>query len=423
MWLSWDRHKLATLFFALFFIFSFKKPVPQILVVVLAVGAMLYYKASKPPLQLRPFRWLIASMFTMFLVVLPNLFVGGDLEAWHYNLRSLNMPLVYVLGVIALICLSGTQVRLNTKILFYSMAFTCFFNGGLAFVQKVFLGMGRVAGLSTIVGFVTLTAMAIFGCFIYALTTDKRQEKWLFSGAMLAGFLVVLFSATRSASIAFAITFLALCVFLRHTKEWSYMGLMALCFGGLFLLNQTLEQHALLQAARTKEESFRQDLQLFAQKNPNSSIGLRLARWQEALAIAKLSPLIGMSLSTKCRRIDEILALAHSYRKADQIDCAEKYDNEFFNTLAHRGVLGLVALAWFLCVLWCFFAKRKDTIGVFMLSMLIFYISLGIGFDPFDFFIEGSFFVGMVVMAAISKRLHAKPLKSNLGSDSQIGAS
>ncbi|BCZ17041.1 O-antigen polymerase [Helicobacter sp. NHP19-003] len=407
-----DRHKVATLFFTLFFIFSFKKPIPQILMVALALGALLYYKACKPPLRLGPFKWLIASMLTMFLVVLPNLFVGGDLEAWHYNLRSLNMPLVYVLGVVALICLSSIQIRLHTKILFYSMAFACFFNGGFALVQKVFLGMGRVVGLSTVVGFVTLTSMALFGCFIYAIYTHNSKERWLFSAAMVVGFLVVLFSATRSASIAFAITFIALCVFLRRTKQWRYMGLMALCFGGLFFLNQVLEQHALLHTARTQDENFSHDLQLYTQKNPKSSIGLRLARWQEALAIAKLSPLIGMSLSTKCRRLDQILALSHSYRKADQIDCAEKYDNEFFNTLAHRGILGLVALAWFICVLWCFFAKRKDTIGVFMLSMLVFYVSLGIGFDPFDFFIEGSFFVGMVVMAAMAERLPAELLKS-----------
>ncbi|WP_285602569.1 O-antigen ligase family protein [Helicobacter sp. NHP22-001] len=408
MWISLDRHKLATLFFSLFFILSFKKPSPQILMVVLAVGALLYYKAYKPPLQLKPFKWLIASMLAMFLVALPNLFVGEDLEAWHYNLRSLNMPLVYVLGVVAIVCLSSTQVRLNTKILFYSMAFACFFNGGFALVQKVFLDMARVMGFSTIVGFVTLTSMALFGCFIYALQTDKRQEKRLFSAAMLCGFLVVLFSATRSALIAFALTFIALCVFLRHTKQWRYMGFMALCFGGLFLLNQALEQHALLHAARTKDESFSQDLQLYAQKNPDSSIGARLARWQEALAIAKLSPIIGMSLSTKCKRLDEILSLSHSYRKASEIDCREKYDNEFFNTLAHRGVLGLVALLWFLCVLWRFFAKRKDNIGVFICAMLVFYIVLGIGFDPFDFFIEGSFFVGMVVMGAIAKQLPAE---------------
>ncbi|GMB90268.1 O-antigen polymerase [Helicobacter ailurogastricus] len=405
MWLSIDRHKVLTLFFALFFVLSFKKPSAQILMVILALGGLLYYKAHKPPMHLSPFKWLIASMFAMFLVVWPNLFVGGDLDAWHYNLRSLNMPSVYVLGVVALLCLHNVPFRLNARFLFYSMAFACFFNGGLAFVQRVFLGVGRVVGFSTVVGFVTLTSMALFGCFIYALHTDKRQEKWLFSVAMLTGFLVMLFSATRSASIAFAITFLALCVFLRRTKQWRYMGLMALCFGGLFALNQTLEQHALLHAARTKDESFSQDLRLFAQKNPDSSIGLRLARWQEALAIAKLSPLIGMSLSTKCRRLDEILALSHSYRKADQINCAEKYDNEFFNTLAHRGVLGLAALAWFLCVLWRFFAKRKDIIGVFMLSMLVFYVSVGIGFDPFDFFIEGSFLVGMVVMGAIAERL------------------
>ncbi|MFA4882051.1 O-antigen ligase family protein, partial [Helicobacter pylori] len=38
------------------------------------------------------------------------------------------------------------------------------------------------------------------------------------------------------------------------------------------------------------------------------------------------------------------------------------------------------------------------------LTTLTFYLIFGIGFDPFDFFITGSFFVGMVMMAVFLKK-------------------
>ncbi|MCQ2984620.1 hypothetical protein JT096_07620, partial [Helicobacter pylori] len=72
----------------------------------------------------------------------------------------------------------------------------------------------------------------------------------------------------------------------------------------------------------------------------------------------------------------------------------------------------------FLCVLvffWFFFflfivnifwggIKQNSLISFFILTTLTFYLIFGIGFDPFDFFITGSFFVGMVMMAVFLKK-------------------
>ncbi|GMT38283.1 O-antigen polymerase [Helicobacter bizzozeronii] len=407
----------ATLFFALFFLTSFKKPLPQILLVVLAVGALGYYWKYKPPLRLdHPTKWLVGAFLLMAVAVLPNLFVESDLKSWHENLRLLNMPLVYVLGVVSLVFLSSVRVCLNQRYLFYSMGVACTLNGVIALVQRIGFDVARVVGFSTIVGFVTLTSAALFGCYIYALHSKQPSEKILLGIAMLLGLVVVLLSGTRSASIAFVATFVILSLFILYRqKSWRslpYILIISALFVGMFVSVHILENQKILHGPRNAQEGFSHDLKLYADKNPDSSIGSRLARWQEALVIVRLSPFFGMSISTKCKHIAEIVTRAQSYRDPKSIDCKERYDNEIFNALAHRGLLGLFALLLLWVVVWRAFARTLDQdplVSLFLLSLLCFYIVLGIGFDPFDFFIEGSFFVALVVMGVLQTRPNPSP--------------
>ncbi|WP_235852480.1 O-antigen ligase family protein [Helicobacter vulpis] len=401
-----------TLIFALFFLTSFKKPLAQILLVVLALGALGYYLKFRPSLTLpRAHKWLAWVWVLMFASVLPNLFMDDSLAHFSYNLRLLNMPLIYLLGALALVCLSNASIALHQRAIFYSMAFACFLNSAIALVQRIGFGVGRVDAWSTIVGFVTLSAIAILGCYIYALYTPKYREKVFFSVAMGVGFMVVILSATRSAWIAFGCTFIALSALILYLqKSWRvlpYMLGMGALFLGLFVGEQTLEKNAFIKTSRNTQETFSHDLKLYAQKNADSSIGARLDRWKEALAIVRLSPLFGMSLSTRCKRMGEIIAMAHSYHSVAESDCKGKYDNEIFNVLAHKGLVGLGVLLAFWIVVARIFVKRlacHPQLSLLMLALLGFYLVLGMGFDPFAFFIEGSFFVGMVVMGMVGTR-------------------
>ncbi|CRF45204.1 hypothetical protein HHE03_02050 [Helicobacter heilmannii] len=399
----------VSVFFALFFLLSFKRAGAHGLLVILMFGALVYYFLYKPPIRLsKECKWLAGAFVLMFLSVLPSLFIQSDLESWRYNLPTLEMPLLYVFGAVALVCLSGANLTLKQSLIFTSMAIACVLNGGIALVQRVFLSVGRVDGSSSIMAFVVLTSMAVFGCYIHALHTHKRLEKILFSAALLLGFVVVLFSGTRTAMLAFALGFLALSVLVLYLqKSWRalpFMLAIALSFVAMFGIDYTLEHEGVLKTPRNAYENFSHDLQLYAQKNPNTSTGLRIARWKVAIAIARLSPIFGMSPSTKCARLPEILALAHSYRKADEIDCGEKYENEILNTLARRGLVGVAVLLLFWGVVGRFFWQNlrvAPEISLFGLGMLVFYVVFAMGFDPFSFFTEGSFFIGMVVMATL----------------------
>ncbi|EFX42697.1 hypothetical protein [Helicobacter suis] len=236
-------NRVATLFFALFFLTSFKKPMAQILLVLLALTSLIYYFKYKPPLALnKPLKWLVVALLLSFLCVLPNLFVQSDLQTWRYNLRVLNMPLIYLLGAVILICLSAISLQLNYKPIFYSMAFTCVINGVIALIQKIGLAIARTDGFSTIVGFATLSSIAILGCYIYAIYYASKNEKIAFTLAMLLGFFVLLFSATRSAWIAFVCTFLILSICIltlqKSLHALPYMLVLTFMFTGMFFVTK-----------------------------------------------------------------------------------------------------------------------------------------------------------------------------------------
>ncbi len=407
--MSWVSQAFNFLF-ALFFLLSFKRASAHTLIIVLVLSALAYYFTYRPPLKFsRGLRWLIVACVLMFLSVLPPLFIESDLASWRYNLPTLEMPLIYIFGAVILVCLSGANLNLKQTWIFKSMAIACTLNGSIALIQRIFLDIGRVSGWSSIMAFVVLTSIAIFGCYIYALYSKERREKILFSVALLLGFVVVLFSGTRTAMVAFFVGFVFLSVLVLYVQKslraLPYMLAIILGFASLFALDHFLEKRGVLQTARSTTDSFTHDLKLYAQKDPDTSTGLRLARWKVAFAIMRLSPIFGMSSSTKCKRLSEILALAHSYRKAEDINCAERYENEILNTLASRGLVGLGVLFLFWAVVWLFFWRRlsiNPQVSLLVLGMLVFYLVFAMGFDPFSFFTEGSFFMGIVALGVIA---------------------
>ncbi len=392
-------------------------------------GAIFYFLKFK----IKPFlnslvfleaRHVFIASILMFLSVLPNMFFDNG---FLFSLRSLNMPLVYVLGALSIFCLLNTQrkISLDFQWLFKSMLATTFLNAIIACSQvayyKIHHSMSyRADGLSTIVGFSTLSSIAGFGCLAYALGQDNLQERYKYSCGVVLAFLIVLLNDTRSALLAFVVTFIALMAWAfiadKNKKRLLVHTLILLgAFLGVFFANKTLLYHQNM----SEKTQFQKDIELYSQKNdPNTSIGMRLARWKEAIEIFKMSPLVGMSIKTRCDKQAEIIERAKSYRDPSTVDCKEKYDNEFFNTLSSQGIVGIIVLIYFLGSIGVFFYKRLKhclldyqkgqdfscvALNLMLLSMLVYYIVLCVGFDPFHFFIEGSFFVGMVVMGILLK--------------------
>ncbi len=408
-----------TLIFALFFLTSFKKPLTQVLLIVLMVFLFFrcYFQASLKEifginhLKTMPFKWLTLAFWGVFLSIFPNMFNMHDSQTFRYNLFALNMSLTYACGALCLLFASCLRIKLNQKILFYSMAVANFINGLLSLVQKIYFNMPRAQGFSTVKEYVVLVSVSILGCYIYTLYSQNQKEKLFFTLSVFVGFLVVILSATRSATIAFVATFLILSCFILYAKKslkpLGYMVVVSLILSALYVGSNALEKRGAIEQSRVQNQSFEEDLKRYAKKDADSSIGWRLERWKEALAVLRLRPFFGMAASEKCQRLEEILSLSHSYRAKDLILCYERYDNQIIHVLATRGIIGFLIWLFFLLVIVKIFwsgIKQNSLISFFILTTLTFYLIFGIGFDPFDFFITGSFFVGMVVMAVFLKK-------------------
>ncbi|MCQ2777157.1 O-antigen ligase family protein [Helicobacter pylori] len=408
-----------TLIFALFFLTSFKKPLTQVLLIVLMVFLCLrcYFQASLKEtfrvhhLKTMPFKWLTLAFLGVFLSIFPNMFNMYDDQTFRYNLFALNMSLTYACGALCLLFASCLRIKLNQKILFYSMAVANFTNGLLSLAQKIYFNMPRAQGFSTVKEYVVLVSVSILGCYIYALYSQSQKEKLFFTLSVFVGFLVIILSATRSATIAFVATFLILsCVILyakKSLRPLGYMVVVSLILSALYVGSNALEKRGAIEQSRVQNQSFEEDLKRYAKKDADSSIGWRLERWKEALTVLRLRPFFGMAASEKCQRLEEILFLSQSYRAKDLILCYERYDNQIIHVLATRGIIGfLIWLFFLLAVVKIFWSgiKQNSLISFFILTTLAFYLIFGIGFDPFDFFITGSFFVGMIMMAVFLKK-------------------
>ncbi|MFA4808934.1 O-antigen ligase family protein [Helicobacter pylori] len=410
---------IFTLIFALFFLTSFKKPLTQVLLIVLMVFLFLrcYFQASLKEtfainhLKTMPFKWLTLAFLGVFLSIFPNMFNMYNNQTFRYNLFALNMSLTYACGALCLLFASCLRIKLNQKILFYSMAVANFINGLLSLVQKIYFNMPRAQGFSTVKEYVVLVSVSILGCYIYALYSQSQKEKLFFTLSVFVGFLVVILSATRSATIAFVATFLILSCFILYAKKslkpLGYMVVVSLVLSALYMGSNALEKKGAIEQSRVQNQSFEEDLKRYAKKDADSSIGWRLERWKEALTVLRLRPLFGMAASEKCQRLEKILSLSKSYRAKDLILCYERYDNQIIHVLATRGIIGFLIWFFFLLVIVKIFwsgIKQNSLISFFILTTLTFYLIFGIGFDPFDFFITGSFFVGMVMMAVFLKK-------------------
>lgn len=358
-----------------------------------------------------PFKWLTLAFLGVFLSIFPNMLNMYDSQTFRYNLFALNMSLTYACGALCLLFSSRLRIKLDQKILFYSMAVANFINGLLSLVQKICFNMPRAQGFSTVKEYVVLVSVSILGCYIYALYSQNQKEKLFFTLSVFVGFLVVILSATRSATIAFVATFLILSCFILYAKKslkpLGYMIAVSLVLSALYVGSNALEKRGTIEQSRIQNQSFEEDLKRYAKKDADSSIGWRLERWKEALTVACLRPFFGMAASEKCQRLEEILSLSQSYRAKDLILCYERYDNQIIHVLATRGIIGFLIWLFFLLVIVKIFwsgIKQNSLISFFILMTLAFYLIFGIGFDPFDFFITGSFFVGMVMMAVFLKK-------------------
>ncbi|PAF51548.1 O-antigen ligase family protein [Helicobacter sp. 13S00477-4] len=382
-----------------FFIFSSIRPSPQIFSIIFLISLVVYWFFTRSfsyiPNQVK---FIIYSFLSVFLTVIPNLFFNNGFSYDHF--RSFNTPLSYVIGAITLMLMVGLRVYLKIKPVFYVICLSAYIGGIIAIIQKLIFGMDRIEGFSGIFEFANVNAVIGLCIFSYFFSEKSNmKEKIFFAIGFIFVILALIFSGSRGISIAFACGCISIFVFylVYEYKRWVSLlkWFIILFFVGLMLMGifpQVKESLLRYNEAKT-------DIEQYQKNYYDTSLGLRFKMWHEAWEAFKISPIIGLNPKSLCEYV--------KYKNTQEYsrnDCYQRLHSEFLNTLARKGILGLLALlsVWVSIAVLFFkqmrFCGFKRMLGISMFGVLILYIINGVGDEPMTSLMNGNFFILLVII-------------------------
>ncbi|PAF53504.1 hypothetical protein BKH42_05500 [Helicobacter sp. 13S00482-2] len=370
------------------------------------------FKISKFANIQREVKYIVFSFIAMFVTIIPNLFFNGGFAYDHF--RSFNMQIAYIIGSVCLILMIKLKVTLNSKIIMYIICVSAYINGIIGIIQKVLFHIQRVDGFTEIFEFAHLSAVLGLCIFAYFLKDSTSLKERIFFGiAFILVVCVLIFNESRGIAMGFGfgcVAILFIYIFFKPEKISSIFKNICLLivFGALFagafspFIKQSLGRYDMIKT----------DLKEYENKNPDTSIGARFNMWKDAWLAFKISPIIGLNPKSLCEYVkypnEETYPRNH---------CYQRLHSEFFNTLARKGILGILALLAVWISTGVFFAKRiksDDTLcdifdpnkalasifSIAFMGILTLYIVAGIGNEPMIAFSEGNYFLLIVIVFA-----------------------
>lgn len=378
----------------------------EILLILFFLGIVFYaLKIRKLQPVAREIKYICYAFIAMFITIIPNLFFNDGFAYDH--LRSFNMQIAYVIAAIVLFLVIGLKIHLNAKMIMYAICVGAYINGIVGIVQKVFFDVARVDGFTEIFEFAQLSAVLGLCVFAYFLKNNiSLKERIIFGIAFTLIVVVLIFNESRGIEISFAcgcMVILFLYIFIKKErlayicKNISLLIVLLLITGGAFsfYVKESLGRFHMIKT----------DLKEYEQKNTDTSIGNRFEMWKEALRAFKISPIIGLNPKSLCEYVKYPNGESHPRR-----DCYQRLHSEFFNTLARKGILGILALLGVWISVGVFFAKRikiadpiASIFGISFMGILTLYIVSGAGNEPMIAFSEGNYFLLIsIIFAAIT---------------------
>lgn len=385
----------------------------EVLLILFFLGMLFYaFKIRELKPVAKEIKYISYAFIAMFVTIIPNLFFNDGFAYDHF--RSFNMQIAYVMASIVLVLVIGLKVHLNAKMIMYAICVGAYINGIVGIVQKVFFDVARVDGFTEIFEFAQLSAVLGLCVFAYFFKNNiSFKERIIFGIAFVLIAIVLIFNESRGIEISFAcgcIVILLLYIFAKKErlayifKNISLLIILALIASGAFsfYIKESLNRFHMIKA----------DLKEYEQKNTDTSIGNRFEMWKEALRAFKMSPIVGLNPKSLCEYVK--YPNGESYPRRD---CYQRLHSEFFNTLARKGILGILALFGVWISVGVFFAKRiKATdafVSIFSISfmgILTLYIVSGAGNEPMIAFSEGNYFLLISIIFAAITYSHKKTI-------------
>lgn len=396
--------KFITLLACGVFLFSSVRSMSQVFMVLMLFSLLFYWACTHQLYDIpRQIKFIAYSLIAVFLTTIPNMLVNDSLS---YGLRIFNQPLSYVVAAIILVLMIGLRVSLNQKMIFYSIGIACFINGAIAFFQRFVLGIERVYGLDIgITAFGNAGSVLALCTFAYFFIVPSFKKKLFFAASAILGCFVMVFSETRGVIMGFGVGFVLIILLLVYCNKQKRLAILK--YSSYFVLALCLLMVLVPQArdSLTKRyDAIGSDINQYEKNDYDTSVGLRFEFWKEAIAIIKLSPIIGLSPKSILDRRYEIKALSKSRRDPSDFTRYGRFHNEILNTFARKGILGLLALfaVWISIAIffWKKISKGDGIAAISMLGILVSYIVAGFVFEPMSAFGEGNYFLMVLVIFA-----------------------
>lgn len=352
-----SSNKYLNIFFTfivgLFLLTSAFRPSVQIVSIILTLFLLYYYFYFKATKKGNIFslnkneKLLSISLVLMFASILPPLLTNNSLSV---GFRELDIPSKYLLFALIALLLFKLKPRISSDILMYLIGISGFIFGLIAifhiFIFPQMLYHGRFTGYS---GINELGFMCGVISVINISLALYRKNKLFFLSAGLLSFIGVVGTGLRGSVLAvFCSLFVIFLVYCFYNRSLLVVAMKTLIF---IAISFFVISYVVYDSLPTDRISYTKDeLDSINKGDYNTSIGLRLVMYKEALAIFSLSPIIGMSAKSQydnAEKIANISGFDHIIEAAKSGPVFGKKHNDMLNILATRGLIGFASLVLF----------------------------------------------------------------------------
>ncbi len=340
--------------FSVFLFFALMLSVPNgyVLGAVLLLLSSFYFLARRPVLSLsredKTLAWLLLAIFLISVFIF---FFHGN------NLRTLDLPLRYLLTIPVLLLLLRVPPRLSW--LWAGLVVGCVSAAGVAAWQLEWLGMPRALGFTGVIQFGDMGVMMGVFCaagLFWSTTQARYARQWqaaLMIGS-LAGFYTSIASGSRGGWLATAPVLLlfGLAFLSRRNVKQAIGVLIVLCVGVVILATTVPSVETRYDVAVTEVQQYQED------RDADTSIGARLEMWRALAPMILQKSLLGWSVTDYRSELERLVA----EKKARPIVLRlANTHNNYLELWVFQGLLGLLAvLVLFAVSFWYFFKRMRS---------------------------------------------------------------
>lgn len=282
--------------------------------------------------------WLLAALLVFGL--------NGVLDALYHHASgsSFDKALRFICAIPVFFALRNYPPRLEwlwAGLIVGSVATAC-----LASWQFWGLGWDRALGHTQAIQFGNLSMLTGFFCLAglgWAVQhPHPTMRRWWFSLLLLGaalGVLTSLLSGSRGGWIS--IPFVVLILAKAYHSFFSWRVKLSVCIGAIIAVT-TIYYTPVLHVQQRVHAAFH-DIELYQQGDSNTSLGARFEMWKAALLLAKERPVLGWGKDQMQASMQRLADEGHANPVIGEFNHAH---NEILDTLAKRGLVGVLALAF-----------------------------------------------------------------------------